>query len=352
MHKPKLLFIKHKDFTARTVDNDFSILGDDFDIKMYNVNTTKSIGFFLAFIKQFYYLLFSLPKYKIVFIWFADYHSLLPVFFAKLYGKKSVINIGGYDADEILIGNTVKLKEKFRKFCVSYSVKYADLLFPVSNLMKGHLETAVSPKKCFTAYCCVDTMKFPVDLPIPQKENLIVTVGGGGAFEKEALRKRLDLFIELGNEFNKRYPEYNAKFLAIGHNKGTATYKMLEKLIESSNIELKPMTTTVDELISYFQRASVYMQLSYYEAFGIAQIEAMLYGCIPLSNNGGAIPEIIGDTGFIVENFDKEKYLTILQEILDKKHEVQRENVKRRVINNFTLEARKKTILPLIKGLF
>ena len=343
-----LLFIKHKGFNARTVENDVSILSEKFSVKMYEVNTSKGIGFFTAFIKQFWWLLFFIYRYKVIFIWFADYHSLLPVFFAKLTGKFSVINIGGYDADEILIGKPHSFKDKFRKFCVVYSVKNCSKLLPVSGIMKGYLEKAVSPDKCETVYCCVDTEKFPPPAEIPAKENIIITVGGGGEFIKEAKRKRLDFFIELGNGFNKQYPEYNAKFFAIGHNSTSETYKYLSGLINSPNVELKPATKSVDELANYYLHASIYMQLSYYEAFGIAQVEAMMYGCIPLSNPGGAIKEVIGNAGFTVDNYDIDKYLQLIKEILDKKHEGLRLNAQNRAEQNFSLEARRIKLLHIL----
>ena len=345
-----LLFIKHKGFNARTVENDVSILSEKFSVKMYEVNTSKGIGFFTAFIKQFWWLLFFIYRYKVIFIWFADYHSLLPVFFAKLTGKFSVINIGGYDADEILIGKPHSFKDKFRKFCVVYSVKNCSKLLPVSGIMKGYLEKAVSPDKCETVYCCVDTGMFPPPAEIPVKENIIITVGGGGAFIKEAKRKRLDLFIQLGNEFCQKYPEYNAQFFAIGHNAGSETYSYLLPMIKNKNVELKPATGSIDELISYYKKASVYMQLSFYEAFGIAQVEAMMYGCIPLSNPGGAIKEVIGNAGFTVENYDIDKYLQLIKEILDKKHEGLRLSAQKRAEQNFSLEARRIKLLEILSS--
>lgn len=343
-----LLFIKHKGFNARTVENDVSILSEKFSVKMYEVNTSKGIGFFTAFMKQFWWLLFFVYRYKVIFIWFADYHSLLPVFFAKLTGKFSVINIGGYDADEILPGSPNTLKDKFRKFCVTYSIKNCTKLFPVSDVIKSYLEKAVNSDKCETVYCCIDTDKFPPPEVIAPKENLVVTVGGGGAFIKEAKRKRLDFFIKLGEEFNKRFPEYNAKFYAIGHDKGTDTSRYLAEMITDKNVELKPLTGSVNELIDYYEKASIYMQLSYYEAFGIAQAEAMLYGCIPVSNPGGAIAEVIGDAGFTVENYDIDKYLQLIKEILDKKHEGLRLSAQKRAEQNFSLEARRIKLLQIL----
>jgi glycosyltransferase involved in cell wall biosynthesis len=345
---PALLFIKHKDFNARTVDNDIKILKDGFRVKMYEVNTTKGAKFFTALIREFFYLLFYIYSYKVIFIWFADYHSLLPVFFSKLFGKFSAVNIGGYDADEILIGEPKSLKERFRKFCVKYSVKNCTKLFPVSDVVKSYLLRVVSADKCETMYCCVNTEILGSEENIPQKENLIITIGGGGEFVKEAQRKRLDYFIEIGDEFNKRFPEYNSKFYLIGHNEGSNTYNYLRGLIKSHNIELKPMTKSIDELAGYYRKASVYMQLSYYEAFGIAQIEAMLYGCIPVSNSGGAIPEIVGDAGFVIKEYDREVYLRIIKEILDRKHEGLRLKTRKRVLENFTLKTRREKLLKAL----
>lgn len=346
-----LLFIKHRDFNARTVENDVSILSEKFEVKMYEVNTSKGIGFFIAFIREFIYLLFNIFRFKVVFIWFADYHSLLPVFFAKLFGKYSVINIGGYDADEILPGSPNTLKDKFRKFCVTYSIKNCTKLFPVSDVIKSYLEKAVKSDKCETVYCCIDTDKFPPPEVIPQKENLVITVGGGGKFIKEAKRKRLDFFIELGEEFNKRFPKYNAKFYAIGHNNDTVTYKYLSEMITDKNVELKPLTGSVNELIDYYKKASIYMQLSYYEAFGIAQAEAMLYGCIPVSNPGGAIAEVIGDAGFTVKEYNSDEYIKIIKEIFDHNHESMRQKTKLRSLSNFSLDSRRKKLLEILKNI-
>ncbi len=297
---------------------------------------------------QFFYFLFNSKKYDIFFIWFADYHSFIPVFFSKMFKIYSAVNIGGYDADEILIGKPHSLKEKFRKFCVSYTVKNCSKLLPVSDVIKAYLKTAVDESKCSTVYCCVDTGSFSGDAGFDNKKNIVVTVGGGGEFIKEAKRKKLDYFIELGNEFNNRYPEYNAQFLAIGHNENTNTYNYLSSLIKSQNVKVLPLTKSIDELVELYKRASIYMQLSLYEAFGIAQIEAMLNGCIPVSNPGGAIPEIVGDAGFLIKEYDIEKYILIIKEILDKKHESLRLKNKQRVLNNFTLDVRRKKLLSIL----
>ncbi|MCX7878253.1 MAG: glycosyltransferase family 4 protein [Ignavibacteria bacterium] len=342
-----LLFIKHISFTARTVENDLNILKERFNITLQNVNTTRSFGFFISFIKQFIFLLYKIYRFKIIYIWFADYHSFLPVFFSKIFRKISIVNLGGYDADEILPEEALTLKQKFRKFCVSYSVKNCTKLLPVSEPVKEHLLEFAPHLKPEVINCCVDTSKFkPEDMM--SKENLVITIGGGGDFIKEALRKKLDFFIEIGNQFNERYPEYDAKFYLIGHNEETQTYKYLRNFIKHPNVQLKAFAETPEELINYMQKASVYMQLSHYEAFGIAQIEAMLYGCIPVSNPGGAIPYVVGDAGFLIKDYRMDEYIRVIKEILDGKHENLRLKARQRVMQNFSLESRRKKLLQTI----
>ena len=42
--------------------------------------------------------LLYIPSSKIVVSWFNDYHAFIPIIFSKLFLKKSVIIVGGYDA--------------------------------------------------------------------------------------------------------------------------------------------------------------------------------------------------------------------------------------------------------------
>lgn len=346
----KILFIKNKNCNARWIDNDLEILKSHYDVVLMDVNTVKGISFIIALINQLFILIFSIHKYQIIYIWFADYHSFIPILLSKIYHKKSAVVIGGYDADEILINPASSLKQKLRKFCVKYTVKNCSLLLPVSNIVKKYLTNYISQDNCTVLYNCINENLFSVKT-IPTKENLIITVGGGGSFIKEAKRKKLDFFLELGNEFNETYPKYNAKFLAIGHNKDSKTYKYLQNFVKSKNVQIKPLIADLDQLKNYFISASIYMQLSLYESFGIAQAEAMIYGCIPISNPGGAIPEVVGDSGFLVDNYNRIEYIRIIKEVLDKKHENLRYIASKRVYSIFSFKTRKNNLIKNIEDL-
>ena len=48
------------------------------------------------------------------------------------------------------------------------------------------------------------------------------------------------------------------------------------------------------------------MQLSRYESFGVALVEAMWCGCTPIVSDAGALPEVVGDAGEIVNADDED----------------------------------------------
>lgn len=331
------------------VKNDEIILNFQIELEHYLFKPYNSTFLFFQFVKQFFKLLFN--KYDLIYIWFADYHSFIPVLLSKLFKYRVVIVAGGYDVDEILIGTQGNFKQKIRRKIVYYSFRKCNKIISVSNCISNYLTQYGFSAKTSLIYNCVGTEIANTSYIQHKKDNLIITIGGGGEYIKEAKRKRLDLFIELGNEFNMRYPEYKAKFYIIGHNTGSKTREYLVNLIAFENVKIQPMTKSVDELTDYLNRASIYMQLSYYESFGVAQAEAMLFGCIPVSNSGGALPEVVGDAGFIIDNYDTEKYLSTIKNILDGKHEGLRIKARNRVLENFSFELRKQKILNLLNNL-
>jgi hypothetical protein len=82
----KILFVYTNYSTF--VKTDFEILSEMHSVKPYQFKPVKGLlKTAWQMLLQLLFLLLNIWKFDAVFIWFADYHSFLPVLFAKLTGK-------------------------------------------------------------------------------------------------------------------------------------------------------------------------------------------------------------------------------------------------------------------------
>ena len=100
MRQPSVLFV-YVNYSS-FVRADYEMLSSFADVTKYQFKPGKGIfktG--VSLLKELIFLIFNGYKYDYVLIWFGDYHSLLPVLYAKLFGKKSFVVIGGYDVSTL-----------------------------------------------------------------------------------------------------------------------------------------------------------------------------------------------------------------------------------------------------------
>ena len=104
-----------------------------------------------------------------------------------------------------------------------------------------------------------------------------------------------------------------------------------------------------EELLSWYQKAKVYVQVSAYESFGMSLAEAMLCECVPVVTERGALPEVVGDAGFYVAyEDDKATALGIKEALRSDKGAYAR----RRIEDLFSIEKREKALIKAIEALF
>jgi len=81
-----------------------------------------------------------------------------------------------------------------------------------------------------------------------------------------------------------------------------------------------------------------------FEGFPNALCEAMLCGCIPVGSDVAAIPEIIGDTGYIL----RKRSVALLRELLNNADSSQSElksSPRTRIKENFPIERRARELV-------
>lgn len=316
------------ELSSTFVKRDYELLCKYFEL--YPLEPPKSKGEWLAYLSEAKKLV---RECDVVFGWFAGWHTLPGVYYAKRYGKKSIIVAGGYDVvflPEINYGAFTNLKEKIS---TRYVLENADIIISVSKSNQKELLEKVRPKKNILIYNGVPIDKFPYSV---DKEDIAITVS---SIKRSNLkRKGIKTFVESA----KFLPE--VKFVVIG--------KFIDESIDylrsiaSPNVEFTGKVVD-EELIKWYQRAKVYVQASAHEGFGIAVAESMLCGCIPVVTPRYALPEVVGNCGFYVPYGDVKATAEAIKKALDAPEEM-RKKARERIKNLFPIEKREKKLVRLI----
>ena len=327
--KKKILFI-YTNFSS-FVKTDWEILSKKYQVTKYQFRPVKGlVKTAIQFIRQFFFLLFQFWKFDAVFVWFADYHSFMPVLFAKLTGKKSFVVVGGYDICRIKSLNYGVFISRFRGFFAYQSMKLCSCNLTVSNYVDRKVKWVVPNSKRKLIYNSVrlENTKSPI-----QKQDLILTVGQIDN-KQTFYRKGIDTFIEIA----KRLPNY--KFLIVGIDLS---------LINNLEIDLPTNIKTCkkvpqQELKKYYSEAKIYAQFSRMDTFCLTLAEAMLFECFPVISNEGGMPEVVGNTGLILK-----RNTDLIAREISKKIEnfdaLDTGQIKSRILIKFSIEQRKKEIL-------
>ena len=287
MSKAKILFI-YPNFSS-FVRMDYEILSEKYDIHRHKYKHQKSyFTHLLSQIKLKFWLFKNIWNAKAVYIWFADYHSFLPILFAKIFNKKSFLVLGGYDVTYIPSLDYGSLNNPIRSFCAKQSISNASVNIAVSQYVSKQATKIVPEANIKLIYNGVNLSSCKKK-KITRK-NRILTVGIIDSIRRIKI-KGIDVFVKLAGVM----PEY--EFVVVG-----ITKSMQQKLGEIPDNLVMVEQVPQDELLGYYSSSKVYCQFSIVESFCLALAEAMACGCTGVVSNVGALPEVIGKSGFIVKS--------------------------------------------------
>lgn len=329
--KSNILFI-YKDY-SNFVKKDLEILAEYYPVDDFRSDVQKSfVKFVSAIIHDFFFLLLNIYKYKAVYIWFSDYHSFLPVFFAKLFHKKSFLVLGGYDVTYIPEFQYGSFSNPLRSFCARYSMENSTLNLAVSeNLID---EAKKRTKK--GSFKLLPTGYEPEIYKgsIQNKQNIILTVSQTSTEQRFKI-KGLDRFIELASIC----PEY--QFVVIGVMK--SAIDLFEPKPE--NLKLLP-SVKHEELFQWYNKAKFYAQFSRSEGLPNSVCESMLFNCIPLGINVGGIGFAMGDVGILLDKWDSHEMKQKISSLTD--YIGVAERARENIIDRFNIKSRKDFLSEII----
>jgi glycosyltransferase involved in cell wall biosynthesis len=326
-------------------DRDIEMLRPHLPIKALPF-TNDPIRLPFYFILQFFQLLLFLPRTSKYLCFFAGYHSVLPIVFGKLFGIKVFIQSGGTDAMNMPEINYGNFRKKWLRKVTVYSFRNCSMILPVAEALvqcdytydprinrKQGLKNLIPNLQ--TPILVVHNgfnADFWVDEEKPKRAFSFVTVAVGITQANRAAVKGIDLILDMAS----RFPNY--AFTLVGDPDFSSELPNVKVIGRLAPAGLK----------EEFNRHQFYLQLSTSEGFPNALAEAMLCGCIPIGSAVGAIPEIIGDTGFVLHRKDPEQLSQLFLQLPKEDLAQLRFKARKRVKRHFSYEKRQKALLALL----
>lgn len=350
MTKRDIIIYFYPGVKSSFVAKDIRLLSKQFDVREYSFDTSNKKMILWELFKQKVFILQNLFNSTVYLIKFGGYWSLLPVFFARVFGKKSIIISGGTDCvsfPEISYGNFqnkvlglfTKLSFKNANIIIALHESMISSEYNYKNLKFKFQGIKIHIPEIKTEFAIINngydsTVWNKTQEKIP---NTFITVAGGIAENRRRILKGIDIFIEAA----KVFPDY--KFIIVGGNENNI-------LQLPSNVIIKPKATQ-DELIKYYSEAQFYLQLSMSEGFPNSLCEAMLCECVPIVSKVASMPYIVDDSGFILERKDLNLLKEIIINAINSDTEALGIKARNRIATMFTEKNRAQKLIDIVKNI-
>lgn len=281
----------------------------------------------------------QVKSHDLVFGWFASWHTFLPIEFARRLGRPSVLVIGGYDLanmPEIGYGHQ---RGGIKRWLSRRTMHSASRLITNSEYSRREAARNVGLTNG-RVHAVYHGLPDPFGaLPKGPRASMVLTVGN--VDRPNLQRKGLEAFVRTA----ALMPDVS--FVLAGAARDDASDYL--RAIATPNVTITGRLSD-EALNDYYRQASVYVQASRHEGFGMSVAEAMLAGCVPVVTRAGALPEVAGDLGLFVESAEPPGMAQAIAKALTySDHE--RASIRQRVLDQFPLEKRGQMLEQVIASL-
>ena len=223
-------------------------------------------------------------------IWFAGPHALPALLVAKVLRRRPVLAIvGGIDTANLPEIGYGFQRGGWRRWVSRWVMRRADTRMVNSDFARGELQANVGLDAVRVHHGVPDPFG---SLPSGPRDRMALTVG---VVDRRNLgRKGIRAFVEAAAALP------DVEFVVAGKDAGDGALESLRALA-GPNVSFAGFVPD-PELDDLYRRASVYVQASQHEGFGMSVVEAMLAGAIPVVTPSGALPEVVGDAGIVTSD--------------------------------------------------
>lgn len=282
-------------------------------------------------------------KTDVIFVWWWTY-ATYPLVIGKLLGKKIIIT-GTFNYDK----NKERKKgyfsrPKWQQQLIKLNVLLANKNLFVSSREFNDLKKDWKLRNAVYSPHVVDCNKYSYSNQ--RDSNTLLTICQ--LSKKNLIRKKIYMILDALESLN------NDLKLIIAGRKDDG-YNDLVSYIDSKKLNNRviiKLNIPEEEKIELLKKCTIYLQPSEYEGFGLAIAEAMSCGSSVISSNVGEVPNVLGNTGVLLnKNTASELVKEIESLIKNKEHRILLGNLaSEKITNEFSLERRRVDIINSINS--
>jgi len=264
--------------------------------------------------------------------WFAYKQAQQALRVARLFGKPVAAVAGGFDTSVSDVYDP--LPEPWQQ-ARKWTLDHLQAILAISGFSAAEIQS-LTDNDVEVLYLGADGERFR---PSGSKSPIAITAAS--SINRIVLeRKGIEAFLRAA----AHVPDI--QFQLVGQAQPEAEQVVREAA--GPNVELLGRISD-EELLTRLQNATVYVQASVHEGFGMAVAEAMLCECVPVVTRAAALPEVVGDAGIYVPSRDPEGLAEAVRKAMaaPEKGSAARE----RIIRNFPLSRRREGLATLLTRL-
>jgi|TARA_B100001971_G_scaffold47463_1_gene42466 glycosyltransferase involved in cell wall biosynthesis len=230
----------------------------------------------------------------VIFVWWWTYASF-PVLIGKLLRKRIVIT-GTFNYRCPAYENDYDKRNLIKRLLIRYAARNATVNVLVSMREHDALKEDWGLTNLFYSPHTVKVTKYSYS--DNREDALVFTVSG--MTEGIIRRKRIMDIIAAAKALAERGRK--CRFVIAG--RSGDGYKKLQEAVSKNGLDsLVKLIPDIEEeeKIRYMQSCTIYLQPSRYEGFGLAIAEAMSCGAPVISSDVGAVKEVVGEAGILLE---------------------------------------------------
>ena len=273
----------------------------------------------------------------LVFGWFASWHTFVPITLAWLLRKPSVQIVGGFDTANMPDIGYGYQQGGLRRWASRWIMRRAGRLITNSEYSRGEIaaNTPIDPDTVTVVHHGVPDPFGPLS-ERGEREAVALTVGH--LAKTTLMQKGHQPFVEAA----RHLPDVRFVFVGKAHDEAIEHLRA----IASDNVQFTGWLSDGD-LEALYRRASVYVQPSRHEGFGLAVAEAMLAGCVPVVMDATAMPEVVDGAGVLISSQDPESIAAGVREALELGPAGAR-RARERIAGEFPIDIRREGILRVV----